>query len=420
MRAVITATGIGTWRARRREANTVKIKVQCMRSGTTVLAAVVALAAAAASACGVEPGSGARAGLDTAGLGAGQVGTRAQVPWRSVGPGWALAEYSASTVPGVKPAVGGPTTLYLIDPRGGRYTLYRWSNRAIQLQPQLVDWSGDKTRALFFQPEPRPPWRLVQITLATGAVSAFKIGPNETVTGYTKPDGLNILATLGLQRTRLVRLNLSGQPQAVLTRGANLSAIQSPDGTAVAVSATGGLTLVSNAGGVIRRLQVPGDAGAQGCTPGRWWDTSTILARCLAKGSLAFRLWLIPAGGGAATALTPQRSGHGTDPYGDIGAWQLSSGLYLQALGPCGTVFIVRQASDGSLKVINIPGAKGNNNSIVTAYGPKLLVQAQTGCPGSNSLLWFNPETGAAQMVLKAPNDMIGAFAEVPYVRVGG
>jgi hypothetical protein len=402
--------------------NTVKIKIQCMRSGTTVLAVVVALAAAAASACGVAPGSGAqaRAGLEAAGLGAGQVGTRAQVPWRSVGPGWALAEYSASTVPGMRPARNGPTTLYLIDPRGGRYTLHQWPRRSFGMEPQLVDWSGDKTRALFTQLGAHSAWQLVQITLATGTASAITLGTNETVTGYTKPGGLNILATRGLQQTKIVRLSLSGQLQAVLARGTNLSAVQSPDGTTLAVSATGGLTLVSNAGGVIRRLPVPGDAGAQGCTPLRWWDAAAILARCMAKGDLAFRLWLVPAGGGAATALTPQRNGHGTDPYGDIGAWRLQSGLYLQALGPCGTVFIVRQAPGGALTVVNIPGAKGNNNSIVTAYGPRLLVQAQTGCPGSSSLLWLNPGTGAVQMLLKAPEDVIGAFAEVPYGRLGG
>lgn len=400
-----------------------KIKIQCMRSGTTVLAVAVSLAAAAASACGVAPGSGARTrtGLEAAGLGAGQVGTRAQVPWRSVGPGWALAEYSASTVPGVKRAAGRPTTLYLVDPGGGRYQLHRWPYRgAQQAQPQLIDWSGDKARALFIQPEQASSWKIVQITLATGAVSAVRLIPNEMVTGYTKPDGLNILATRGWRQNEIVRLDLSGHLQAVLARGQNLSAIQSPDGTTLAVSATGGLTLVSNSGGVIRRLAVPGDAGALGCVPERWWNASTILAGCVGKGGAAHRLWLIPSGGGAVTALTPQRDGHGADPYGDLGAWQLPGGLYLQALGACGTVFIARQAPDGSVRAINVPGTVGNNNRIVTAYGSRLLVQAQTGCPGSNSLLWFNPVTRATQMLLKAPKDVIGAFDEVPYGRLGG
>lgn len=397
-----------------------KIKIQGGRSGTTVLAALVALAAAAASACGVAPGSGprVRAGLNAAGLPAGQVGTRAQVPWRSVGPGWVLAEYSASTVPGARHAEGGPTTLYLIDPSGGRYALYRWPNLgAHQPLPQLLDWSGDKARALLIQPEQSSSWEFAQITLATGTVSAVKLPPNETLIGYTKPDGRNILATRGLQQDEVVRLNLAGQLQAVLTRGKNLSVVASPDGTMLATSATGGLTLVSNAGGVIRRLPVPGHAGALGCTAERWWNASTILAGCVTKGGVASRLWLIPADGGTVTALTPQRNGHGADPFGDIGAWRLPSGLYLQALGPCGTVFIARQAPGGSIRVINIPGAEGNNNKIITAHGPRLLVQAQTGCPGSNSLLWFNPRTSAVQMVLKAGSDVIGAFGEVPYAR---
>jgi hypothetical protein len=70
--------------------------------------------------------------------------------------------------------------------------------------------------------------------------------------------------------------------------------------------------------------------------------------------------------------------------------------------------------------VVNIPGTTGHNNRIVTAYQSRLLVQAQTECEGSNSLLWFDPASRAVQMVLRAPKDVIGAFDEVPYGRIGG
>ncbi|HEY1617528.1 MAG TPA: hypothetical protein VGG25_07915 [Streptosporangiaceae bacterium] len=57
-------------------------------------------------------------------LGAGQTGGRKAVPWRRVGPGWALAEYSATRITGKFAA--GATTLYLVDPQGGRYALITW------------------------------------------------------------------------------------------------------------------------------------------------------------------------------------------------------------------------------------------------------------------------------------------------------
>ena len=44
-----------------------------------------------------------------------------------------------------KPLAAAPV-LYLIDPQGGRYQLYRWP--ITRNPPSLVDWSGDKARAL--------------------------------------------------------------------------------------------------------------------------------------------------------------------------------------------------------------------------------------------------------------------------------
>ena len=63
-------------------------------------------------------------------LGAGQVGARAAVPWRKVGPGWALADYSATSTGLSGPLKLGPTTLYLVDPMGGRYSLITWAAKS--------------------------------------------------------------------------------------------------------------------------------------------------------------------------------------------------------------------------------------------------------------------------------------------------
>ena len=85
--------------------------------------------------------------------------SQARVPWASVGPGWELVVYTNGT-----PAKPAPATLYLVSPGGTRYSLHTWRSSASA--PSLVDWSGDKTRALFYE---------------------------NAGNGYTRPAGLSIL-----------------------------------------------------------------------------------------------------------------------------------------------------------------------------------------------------------------------------------
>ena len=79
------------------------------------------------------------------------------VPWSQVGPGWMLAMWSP--VPGLSAGEQAPpgtptyqtatTTLYLVDPAGGRYAITTFPPPGDGSNPRLVDWSGDGTRALF-------------------------------------------------------------------------------------------------------------------------------------------------------------------------------------------------------------------------------------------------------------------------------
>jgi len=348
-------------------------------------------------------------------LGAGETGTRAQVPWAKIGPGWVLAEYSASVVPdsAAKPRLG-PVSLYLIDPAGGRYLMYRWASRRGLSLPDLIDWSPDGSRALVEQaPDSthNAPMVVKQITLATGKVATFHVPWNVYPQAYANPDGQAMLATSGDQQVKLIRYCLTGRRGPELANSADLGFAQSDGGT-VAVSAKDGIDLVNATGTIIRRLTVPGAQAAGGCGPVRWWSAGTVLAACPQHG-----LWLIPADGATPRHLSPARNGHGVDPYGDAGAWELPSGLYLQAVGACSQVYIVRQLPTGHVEAVNIPGTHGNNNRIIGSLGTRLLVQAQTGCPGSDSLLWFDPATRAVQMLLPAPHDVIGVFAAIPRVR---
>ncbi len=337
------------------------------------------------------------------------------MPWSKVGPGWELAEYSAGRPPGEG---GGavkayPVTLYLISPAGVRYPMHTWVADAAV--PYLIAWSGDKTRALLGLTGSK----YEQLTLATGKLTAGQLPGRAQPEGYTLPDGLNILGgtegSTGTAPSTIARYSLAGQLLKVLTGGVNEgTAVYAANGTVLAVSGSKGLELVSNVGGVIRSLPVPGTDSRVGCTPTRWWNSTTVLAECTASDSNAPRLWLVPTSGKRPTALTPQRSGASPD-LGDIGAWQLASGTYLQALGACGTLQIFRQAANGSITPVVPAHTAGQDNRIVTALGARLLIDAQTGCPGSESLLWYNPATKAEQWLLRTPADVAGVIGVLAY-----
>ena len=371
-------------------------------SAATTAAATTAAATAAAAASGGT----AHAAVSTAGLTA---QARAQVPWSKVGQGWVLAEYDSG--PAGKTA---PVTLYLVSPAGVRYSMHTWSGRG--MIPYLIAWSGDKTRALLgllgSQYE--------QLTLSTGKLTSGKLAGQAQPMGYTTPDGQNLLGVTEANSSggaaTVARYTLTGKLAKVLTRGVDENnAVYATNGATLAVSGAKGLELVSNGGGVIRKLPVPGTNAALGCNPSRWWNATTVLAECLGTGVYSVpRLWLVPTDGKRPVALTPQRGSKGPD-LGDVGGWQLSSGLYVQGLTGCGTMAIFKQAANGSIKVVNVPGASGNNNQIVTALGARLLVHAQTGCPGSSSLLWFNPATRAEQWLLRTPAKDAGVIGVVAY-----
>jgi hypothetical protein len=341
-------------------------------------------------------------------LAAGQVGARSQVPWRKVGSGWALAQYTQGTVTAAK-----PMKLYLIDPAGGKYLLYTW--RASQNPWQLVGWSGDKTRALLEQ-ESTAPRNMRQLVLATGRLmQPFRLPAKAEPIGYTSPDGKNILAI----DDGLVRYNLRGKFQARLIKGSQHDvALSAPDGSSYVVSSGAGVDLVSSRGGIIRSQPVPGSyAKLGGCTPVRWWKPSTALVTCTPK-SDAVRLWLVPVSGAAPRPL--QRHIKKPD-LGYLDAWRLQSGLYVLAgCGSCQAVFLAyigKLAANGTVKPLEIPG-NVNSNFVMATAGTRMLVWEESDCCGQDSpLVWFNPATRAVQTVLSARQDEQGVIVVVPYNR---
>jgi len=64
---------------------------------------------------------------------------------------------------------------------------------------------------------------------------------------------------------------------------------------------------------------------------------------------------------------------------------------------------------------VKVPGTLNVSTRIVTARGPRLLIDALTGCGGSQSLLWFNPGTGAEQWLFRTPSGAFGVEGVVAY-----
>ncbi|MHB1596449.1 MAG: hypothetical protein ACYCU3_20015, partial [Streptosporangiaceae bacterium] len=366
-------------------------------------------------AASARPSGGTLGRSHPAMLAAGRVGPRSAVPWSLVGPGWVLADYTRTQLPRGVPVPARPVTLFLVDPRGGRYTMYRWPGTSRAASYALLDWSGDRTRALFWARGPATRRTVLhQLQLATGAMTRFTLPAGTSPVGYTRPDGTNLLA-IGTDHGRTVvqRYDLTGALAATLATGSSVAG--SPDGDILAVGTGTGIGVVSNAGGRTRRLRIPGMTARSGCHPVRWWDASTVLAGCGPMGSSAQQLWLVPIGGAAPTALTPVRA---TGPdYGDGDAWRLASGLYLQAAGAgCGT-FLARQAADGSATPVAGLAVAGGVDVVLAVAGHRMLIRAGVGCPPSGSLIWLNPATGTGRNLLAAPP---GAFGVTEAVAYGG
>jgi hypothetical protein len=185
-----------------------------------------------------------------------------------------------------------------------------------------------------------------------------------------------------------------------------------PSGTDFVTGTSYGLKLVSNSGAQIRKLPVPGTS-ANTCNPARWWNGGTVLASCAPPDSAIPQLWLVPVSGARPTALTPRRSASSGD-LGDLDAWRLPGGLYLQAAGPCGVLQIFRQARGGAIRLVTVPHTAGDNR-VLTALGSRLLIQAPTSCTGGISLVWFDPATRAEQWLIRAPGNVTGAAIAIPF-----
>ncbi len=342
------------------------------------------------------------------GIRAGQTGPRSAVPWRHVGPGWVLVEYW----PGRQGFEANPkaaaAVLYIVDPAGGRYRLFRWP--VMKNPPFLADWSGDKTRALISTSS----GVFEQLVLASGKISRFRLPARADVLGYTRPRGRELLGWSEHRKsTQLARYRLTGRLDKVLIAHAlNVEAVYAGNGRMLAVSASQGIRLIGRNGGILRMLPVPGVT--EGCQPARWWRPSVVLATCQVAKTRYHTLWLVPADGSRPVRLT-SRPGKDGREFFQLDAWRVHGTLYVQAMTNSGAGHILRQDPSGQLVRLTVPHA-ARSNWIATAQGSRLLVIASPlRGEGSSSLRWLDPATRHEQVLIRSRHGLTGFAGAIPF-----
>jgi hypothetical protein len=324
-----------------------------------------------------------------------------------VGPGWFVALWSPRDIQ------QAPSTLYVVDPLGGRYRVVSFPAPALY---QLLDWSGDGRRALVVTPGTgfpvgslQPP-QVEDIDLSTGDVRHHFSEPHPGYVGYqyTRPHGLALLAVSGTTPggpASLKRLNLAGSLElsypasfpAVGTVSQSLfgtGVLPTLDGTELVLETTHGMALIANDGAFIKALGPPGQAF---CAPQRWWTAVDLIATCQPTGPGELSLWLVSTGSAPPVQLTKPKP----PDLGDTNGWEIGSAVYAQALGPCGTVFLARRQPNGS----TVPALDGDDVRVIGANGPNLALEGKLGCGPGQSLFSFDTATGTQRPLLGPPLD---------------
>ncbi len=352
------------------------------------------------------------------------------VPWSQVGPGWMLAMWNAASPsnsgddfnPGEPTPYDAETTLYLVNPEGGRYAITTFEapgeNGSL---PTLADWSGDGSRALFYRQG--DDLTVIEVDLRTGERTSFTVKGGYSVTPrYTRPEGKAVLLLKSNDvdsAASLARVDLSGKQQLTypvdkLGHEFNASVLSTPDGTRLVLGTDAGLSQMGNDGTSIKQLPVP---DASDCSPLRWWETDVALARCSGPDFSYSRLWLVPVDGSAPTPLTGKNDGTQGQDLADLNAWQLPAGTFVQAAGGCGFVYLAKlNSADGTTTPVSVPDVEDNHSVHVLGVADgQLQLQATLSCGSGESLLNYDPASGTSTVLLGQDVNGGGVVDAVPY-----
>jgi hypothetical protein len=256
-------------------------------------------------------------------LGRGQQRPASDIPWSQVGRHWFLALWNNGR--------GRPTSLFLVNPAGGRYLIRTWPAGAPGVG--IDDWSGDTRRALVGQ---------TLVNLSTGATRVLAGFPDVVLAGFTRPSGSNVvLATPLAQSDRgqytLVRVDLTGGHATALTSGVR-AWVYAPDGASLVLDGQGALPVIDNSGHRLRTLPTP--EGAY-CAPLRWWPDHRLLVLCSWTD-----LWLVSPSGRSPERLTAPPQPGPAQTFGNRNVYPLGHTLSAQADGPCGSGYLAQVQPD--------------------------------------------------------------------------
>ena len=283
--------------------------------------------------------------------------------------------------------------LELVSPAGERTGIY-----SRDLGPHgkgafiLTDWSADgRTALLVANPGLRSQHALV-VDVGTRIVRNVALG-EKVASAKLGGDGSLLLTGYGTgdePGAPLWRLPRDGQRTRLPAR-VDGPVLPSPDDlllvTGTASPKGHALRVLGRNGELQKRIGTD-----HHCTPVRWWDTSVVEVQCARRSTLT--LSLVDLGTGAVTELTrPQ--GRGSVDLGDLDAREISSGLYLQASGPCGYLFLGKRQDDGTVTKVRVPHAVGNV-LLVGAQDDRLVIEHAASCDGAAPravLASFDPAT---------------------------
>jgi TolB protein len=393
------------------------------RTSIAIAALATTVVAACSSSTGstaVHPAAGAPA-IPTTTTAAQPLAARGEeasietIPWSQVGPGWMVATWSPAR--GLRSGEDQPsnepsyetatTTLYLVDPAGGRYKITTFPPPGDEGVPRLIDWSGDGSKALFQLLENGDTAKAIVVDLHTGAQTTIDV---DDYPRFTRPNGKALLlSNFGFSSgpSSLERVDLDGHKQLTyptdkLGSDFNGRFVATADGTRLVLGTEAGLSLMGNDGTVGSTISVPGE---KDCEPVRWWDgdaSTTVLARCSStEQEYTSSLWLVPIDGGEPTALTAQNDGQHSPDIGDVEAWKLPSGTFVQALGGCGVIYVAKLKSDGTTDKVSVPEAdNGKSIAILGVDGSALNLHASAACGGGQTLLRYDPGTNTTTVLL--------------------
>lgn len=325
------------------------------------------------------------------------------VPWTWVNHDWAVALYS--------PDWSGSRALYLLSPYGDIYEVFAWTGATV-LPFALYDWRPDGRAVLAMVGFAGSGDREIRLLDLAARSSATILAVPELAPGgpasFTRPTGRDLVIATGDAATEIIEVRRTDGSlfSTLLNRprppdwSKEASWLYGLEGTTVVVGDGTGLSLLTNQGALIRDLDSPGVS----CRPVHWWDASTVLARCLAPEILAYepnsyygRLWLVPADGSAATALTalPAAPVSIVD-FGFSDALRVGGKVLAQWTGDCGAAGIHTVAGDGTTTPLS-------GNRLVGAPHGNLLVHRWDDCDGTPGSLHLVSPAGPVLRDLIVP-----------------